>query len=69
MKNGGTNKQWSAWGLREAAGVDAGGEREAARALSPSARRRRTGDGSGAREQTEIEGVPRKLLSRQAELS
>ena len=44
------------WGLREAAGIAAGGEREETWALSPSARRH-TGDGSGAREQMEIEGA------------
>ena len=33
----------STWGLGEAAAVAAAGEREAARALSPSARRRRAG--------------------------
>jgi len=43
VKNGGTKRQWSAWGLGEAAAVAAAGEREAARAraLSPSARPRR----------------------------
>jgi len=35
----------STWGLGEAAAVAALGEREAERALSPSARRRSTGDG------------------------
>ena len=39
----------STWGLGEAAAVAAAGEREAARALSPSARRRRTGYGRGRR--------------------